>query len=182
MTLSLSLTRPSSTRVTTIGVAGFAVALAIAAQATIPIPGTPVPFSLQPLVVILAGFWLGPVPGAASMALYLLAGAAGLPVFSPIGAPGVARLLGPTGGYLLAYPAAAWVAGWLLPRARTFMMRALVAIAATLVIFAGGLAQLWIITGSLEQAATLGALPFITMDVVKAHIAALLAPRGAVRT
>ncbi len=69
------------------------------------------PITLQPLVVVLAGMWLGPVAGAASMVLYLLAGAAGLPVFSPFGAPGIARFFGPTGGYLFAYPVAAFVAG-----------------------------------------------------------------------
>ena len=69
------------------------------------------PLTLQPMLVILAGMWLGPVAGAASMALYLAAGAAGLPVFTPIGAPGIARFFGPTGGYLLAYPVAAYVAG-----------------------------------------------------------------------
>ena len=69
------------------------------------------------MLVVLAGMWLGPAAGAASMVLYLAAGAAGLPVFTPIGAPGIARFFGPTGGYLLAYPAAAWVAG-ALNRAR----------------------------------------------------------------
>src|SRR5687768_10073277 len=93
-----------------VGIAGFAVALAAASQVSIPLPNTPVPITLQPLVVVLAGLWLGPVAGAASMITFLLAGAAGLPVFSPIGAPGLARLLGPTGGYLLAYPVAAFVA------------------------------------------------------------------------
>ena len=114
-------------------VVGFAVALAAAAQVAIPLPGTPVPFTLQPLLVVLAGFWLGPVAGAASMTLYLLAGAAGLPVFAPVGAPGVARLLGPTGGYLLAYPVAAAVVGALATRASSiggrFATRVAIAIA-----------------------------------------------------
>jgi len=85
--------------------------LALASQFALPIPGTPVPITLQPLVVVLAGLMLGPVDGAAAMVLYLVAGAAGLPVFAPIGVPGFMRLLGPTGGYLLAYPVAAAVAG-----------------------------------------------------------------------
>ena len=94
-----------------LGVLGFAAAVAAASQIAIPLPLTPVPLTLQPMLVVLAGMLLGPVAGAASMALYLAAGAAGLPVFTPIGAPGIARFFGPTGGYLLAYPAAAWVAG-----------------------------------------------------------------------
>jgi len=98
-------------QLTAVGVIGFAATMALAAQIAIPIPGTPVPFTLQPLAVVLAGMCLGPVAGAASMVLYLLAGILGLPVFSPIGAPGVLRLIGPTGGYLLAAPAAAAIAG-----------------------------------------------------------------------
>src|SRR3954468_17071773 len=86
-------------------------ALALASQVAIPLPGTPVPLTLQPLVVVLAGLVLGPMAGAASMVLYLLAGVSGLPVFAPIGAPVIARLAGPTGGYLLAYPVAAFLAG-----------------------------------------------------------------------
>src|SRR6185295_4456244 len=79
-------------------------ALALASQFAMPLPGTPVPLTLQPLVVVLAGLVLGPMDAAIAMIAYLLAGAAGLPVFAPMGTPGIGRLLGPTGGYLLAYP------------------------------------------------------------------------------
>ena len=120
-TLAQSLSR--STQLTIIGVVGFAAALAAASQVAIPLPGTPVPITLTPLVVVLAGMWLGPVAGAASMVLYLAAGAAGLPVFAPMGAPGIARFVGPTGGYLIAYPAAAYVAGVLSRRAETLVAR-----------------------------------------------------------
>ena len=116
-TSTLAITRRPS-RVAAIGIVGFAVALALASQVAIPIPGTPVPITLQPLVVVLAGMWLGPVAGAASMILHLAAGAVGLPVFSPYGAPGLARFVGPTGGYLFAYPIAAFVAGALSLRAK----------------------------------------------------------------
>ncbi|PYO77492.1 MAG: hypothetical protein DMD67_06475 [Gemmatimonadetes bacterium] len=85
--------------------------VAIAAQIAIPLPGTPVPMTLQPLAVLLVGGLLGPGLGASAMLFYLALGAAGLPVFTPFGLPGVARLLGPTGGYLLAYPVAAFVVG-----------------------------------------------------------------------
>src|SRR3954462_6823080 len=107
----------ASRRLTAVGVVGFASAVAAASQIAIPLPYTPVPLTLQPMLVILAGMMLGPVAGAASMALYLAAGAAGLPVFTPLGAPGIARFMGPTGGYLIAYPVAAWVAGTLFRRA-----------------------------------------------------------------
>src|SRR5213076_1029493 len=85
--------------------------VAIAAQIAIPLPGTPVPMTLQPLAVLLVGALLGPSLGAGSMILYLALGAAGLPVFTPYGLPGLARLVGPTGGYLLAYPVAAFAVG-----------------------------------------------------------------------
>ena len=173
---SLSIVRSRSTAVTVAGIVGFAAAVAFASQVAIPIPGTPVPITLQPLLVVLAGLWLGPVAGAASLALYLIAGAAGLPVFTPLGAPGIARLLGPTGGYLIAYPVAAFVAGWLTVRRGTIGRRLLAAAAAMLVIYVGGLAQLVVLTRSLTQAAVLGMVPFIALDAVKAILAGFLSP------
>ncbi len=92
-----------------------AVLVAAAAQVSVPLPGTPVPMTLQPMAVLLVGGLLGARLGALSMILYLAMGAAGLPVFTPtVPLLGVARLLGPTGGYLLAYPLAAWVVGCLV--------------------------------------------------------------------
>src|SRR5438093_2072275 len=83
----------------------------LAAQMSVPLPGTPVPMTLQPLAVLLVGGLLGARLGATSMVLYLALGIAGLPVFTPHGLPGLARLVGPTGGYLFAYPAAASAVG-----------------------------------------------------------------------
>src|SRR5258705_6217673 len=89
-----------------------ALIVAGAAQISIPLPGTPVPMTLQPMAVLLVGGLLGGPLGAMSMILYLAMGAAGLPVFTPtVPLLGAARLFGPTGGYLLAYPIAAWVVG-----------------------------------------------------------------------
>ena len=110
-TLSRTQSLSRSRAVTIIGIVGFAAAVAAASQIAIPLPGTPVPVTLQPMLVILAGMLLGPIAGATSMLLYLAAGATGLPVFTPMGAPGIARFFGPTGGYLIAYPVAAFVAG-----------------------------------------------------------------------
>jgi biotin transport system substrate-specific component len=163
-----------SSSVTLIGIVGFAAAVAAASQIAISLPWTPVPVTLQPMLVILAGLWLGPVAGAASMALYLAAGASGLPVFTPMGAPGIARFFGPTGGYLLAYPFAAYVAGALSRRASTLTGRWLAAIAGIAVIFAGGLAQLTLLSGSLARAVGLGVTPFAALDLVKAWIAAAI--------
>ncbi|MBA3338170.1 MAG: biotin transporter BioY, partial [Geodermatophilaceae bacterium] len=146
--------------------------LALSAQFAMPIPGTPVPLTMQPFVVLLAGLLLGPVDGALAMLVYLAAGAAGLPVFAPIGAPGISRLLGPTGGYLLAYPVAAAVAGRLGAGQCSFVTRALAAAAGILVLYAGGLAQLAVIQGSIASAAIIGVLPFVAADAVKALAAA----------
>src|ERR1051325_7105684 len=126
-TLTHSLARSRWT--TVLGIVGFAAALAAASQVAVPIPGTPVPFTLQPLVVVLAGMWLGPAAGVASMLLYLAVGATGLPVFAPMGPPGIARFTSPTAGYLIANPASAFVAGWLAARSRSFGARWLSAVA-----------------------------------------------------
>lgn len=176
---SMDTVAARSRALSVVGIVGFAVALAAASQVSIPLPNTPVPITLQPLVVVLAGLWLGPMAGATSMVLFLAAGAAGLPVFAPMGAPGLARLLGPTGGYLLAYPVAAFLAGTLAPAGARFVRRFGAATAGMVAIYLGGFAQLVAITGSLETAAVLGVLPFAALDIVKALVAAVIPPRRA---
>ena len=172
--------RDTDTRVTIVGVVGFAAAVAAASQIAIPLPFTPVPITLQPMLVILAGMMLGPIPGAASMLLYLAAGATGLPVFTPVGAPGIARLFGPTGGYLIAYPVAAFVAGALVTRLPSLLGRWFAGLAGVAVIYLGGTAQLSVLGGGFEQAVRLGVLPFALFDVAKAFVAALISrPRAA---
>jgi len=166
-----------TTRTRAIGILVAAAALALASQFALALPGTPVPLTLQPLVIVLAGLVIGPMDAAMAMVLYLGLGAAGLPVFQPIGAPGLARLLGPTGGYLLAYPVAAAVAGWLGAGRESFASRALAAMAGILVLYVGGIAQLAVLTGSLATAALVGALPFVAADAVKALVAAAIAGR-----
>jgi biotin transport system substrate-specific component len=166
-----------SRRLTLVRTIGFAAVMAAAAHVAVPLPGTPVPFTLQPLLVVLAGFWLAPRAAVASMVLYLGAGALGLPVWAPVGMPGAARLLGPTGGYLLSYPLAAWLVATLASRTRGYGARFGAAIAGMAVIYAGGLAQLTILTGSIATSAVLGAAPFAALDVAKSLIAAALAPR-----
>src|SRR6266446_1389821 len=154
-----------------------AVLVALAAQVSIPLPGTPVPMTLQPMAVLLVGGLLGARFGALSMILYLAMGAAGLPVFTPtVPLFGIARLLGPTGGYLLAYPVAAWVTGWLnqpdgvrgVGAQHAAPLRVGMGVLAGLVlIHLGGLAQLAIITGNVSGAARLATWPFLLSDLLK---------------
>ncbi len=162
-------------RLALVGVFGFAAALAAASQIAIPIPGTPVPATLQPMIVVLAGLMLGPKLGPASMMVFLTAGAIGLPVFTPGGAPGILRFIGPTGGYLIAYPFAAFVAGFVSTRRPSLMGRWAAAMLAMVVIFIGGLTQLTLYLGGVSQAIAAGVTPFALLDIAKAFIAALIA-------
>lgn len=164
-----------SPRVRAVGIIVAAGVLALASQFALPVPGTPVPITLQPMIVVLAGLMLGPVDAAVAMLMYLMAGAAGLPVFAPMGAPGMLRLLGPTGGYLLAYPVAAAFAGLFGVREKSFVTRALAAEAGMLVLYLGGLLQLAAISGSVATAAIIGVVPFVAADAVKALVAAAIA-------
>jgi biotin transport system substrate-specific component len=145
--------------------------VAIAAQIAIPLPGTPVPMTLQPLAVLLVGGLLGPRLGAGSLLLYLSLGAAGLPVFTPYGPPGIGRLFGATGGYLLAYPIAAYAVGRLAADGRQWARVTLAVFVGLALIHLGGLAQLLIITHSLHDAARFGTLPFMAGDLAKLVIA-----------
>ena len=153
---------------------GGAVLVAAAAQVSVPLPGTPVPMTLQPMAVLLVGGLLGARLGALSMILYLAMGAAGLPVFtpSPLLLPGIARLFGQTGGYLLAYPIAAYAVGVLTPGWQPgvntpWLRTALSVISGLLLIHLGGLAQLAILTGNPSAAARFGTLPFLLGDLLK---------------
>jgi biotin transport system substrate-specific component len=159
----------------------FAVVLtAAAAQFTVPLPFTAVPFTLTPLVVLLTGAALGSRLGTAAQVAYLAAGIAGLPVFAPsvILPPGAARLLGPTGGYLLAYPAAAFVTGYLAERGwdRSFRTSFAAMLAGLAVIYLGGFTSVLVYVGSVRAAFLQAVAPFVLADVVKAVMAATLLP------
>jgi biotin transport system substrate-specific component len=156
---------------------------AIAAQISIPLPFTPVPLTLQPMVVLVGAAALGSRLGPASQIAYLGLGIAGLPMFaaSPALPQGAARLLGPTGGYLMAYPFAAFVAGWLAERG--FDRRYLTAVVAMMcglaVVFAGGI--LWLAffahpAMGVGGAIRVGFTPFIAADLLKLLAAAGVMP------
>lgn len=151
-----------------------ALGIAAAAQMAIPVPGTPVPMTLQPLAVLIVGGLLGPRYGALSALLYLVMGAAGLPVFTPGGLPGLARLLGPTGGYLVSYPFAAFAVGAL--RGRTLPRAWLATAVGLAIILVAGTAQLAIVSGT-RVALTLGFLPFVIKDLGSVLVAGLLVHR-----
>jgi biotin transport system substrate-specific component len=176
---------PNARRV--LAVSAFAIATALAAYAEVRLPGIPVPVTLQTLFVSLAGLLLGPQLGAAAMAAYVMAGAAGMPVFAG-GALGLPYLFGPTGGYLLAFPLAAYVTGTLAARVPfdggvISTLRLLAAVfLGTVVVFAGGAAQLAALTGDPARAVQLGVLPFLAGDVVKVCVAVLVAGRIRRRT
>src|SRR6187431_955988 len=166
----------------------FAALTAAAAQVSVPLPFTQVPFTFQPTVVLLSGLVLGPRLGCASQVLYLSAGIAGLPVFAASATlpPGLFRLLGPTGGYLMAYPFAAFVVGDLAERG--FARRYVTSVAAMLVglaiIYASG--TLWLAyfarlaSGSaaigLSAALSSGVYPFVAADLAKLLAAAGITP------
>ena len=161
---------------------------AAAAQISFPLPFTQVPFTFQPMVVLVGGLVLGSRLGFTSQVLYLMAGVAGLPVFAASATlpPGLLRLVGPTGGYLMAYPVAAFVVGSLAERG--FAKRYVTSVAAMLVglaiIYAAG--TLWLgyfarlASGSaavgLSTALATGVYPFVLADLAKLAAAAGITP------
>lgn len=159
-----------------IGIAFFVIATTLGAHVAVPVPWTVVPLTLQPMFVVLAGVILGPRLGAAAMVSYLGLGISGAPVFSG-GHGGALWLLGPTGGYLLSYPAAAFLAGWVAGSAEAAALRLLSGlVAAYTVIYVGGLSQLMILTGQgFVETLALAVTPFLASDVVKVLIAFLIA-------
>src|SRR5271169_6669909 len=167
-------------------VAGASLFVALCAHITIPLmPLTPVPLTVQNLAVLLVGLFLGSRRGFAAMALYLIEGASGLPVFSPTGPGGIAQLLGPTGGFLMVYPLVALVAGYIFERGtKSFVRAASAGLLAEVVLFAGGLTWLFVFTHSLAKAAYLGLYWFLAAEVIKVMLAAGIANRwrkGAVK-
>src|SRR5450755_3433544 len=132
--------------------------VALCARVTVPLPFTPVPLTLQNFGVLTVGLLLGSRRGFAALALYLAEGAFGMPVFSPaVLGSGIAHLLGPTGGFLMAYPLVAFVAGWIYERRpekslSRFAWAAVSSVCAEFVLFAGGLSWLAVLTHSISLA------------------------------
>jgi biotin transport system substrate-specific component len=181
---TLSARRDLSTPIRVAAVLFVSALTAAAAQISIPLPFTPVPFTLQPMVVLLGGAALGARLGMASQVLYLAAGIAGLPVFaaSPVLPQGLLRLLGPTGGYLLSYPFAAFLTGYLAERGldRRYLTSVIAMASGLAVVFAFGVSWLAFFAQpaplGLDPALRTGLYPFVPADIFKILIAATILP------
>jgi biotin transport system substrate-specific component len=158
-------------------IAGGSLLVALAAQVAIRLPFSPVPVTGQTLAVLLVGALLGSRRGALSLLAYLLEGLAGLPVFAA-GASGFAYAMGPTGGYLVGFVAAAFVVGWLAERGwdRRLITAVVAMVVGNVAIYACGLP--WLSTFVGKQAPALGLAPFVTGDVLKLVLAAIVLPAG----
>jgi biotin transport system substrate-specific component len=177
--VTLTATRPDFwMRTAGIVLAGSAL-VAVCAHIALPLYFTPVPLSLAPFAVLVLGLLLTPRLAAATLGAYLAEGAAGLPVFtpSPLTPGGLAHLLGPTGGYLLAYPFAAALISFLWRRSGRGFGRALVSAGAgNLAILACGALWLAALTHlSAFTAVSVAVLPFLPGDALKVVAAAALA-------
>jgi len=153
------------------------VVVAAASHVAVPLPFTPVPLTLQPLAVLGVGLALGPVAGFLTMLAYLAEGALGLPVFSPTGPGGVTQLFGPTGGFLMAYPLVAAIAGGLSKRLSSWIPGFVAALAgcsvAIALLFVCGASWLRHLTHlSLQDTWIASVAPFLPLEVVKIVIAA----------
>lgn len=153
--------------------------LAVCSHVSLPLWFTPVPLTVQPFAVLLLGLLLAPRLAAVTLAAYLAEGALGLPVFAPVSAApnGLAHLLGPTGGYLIAYPLAAVLISFLWRRGgRNFSTAILSAALGDLIILACGAVWLAALTHTPARSAlTLAVLPFLPGDALKTAAAAGIA-------
>ncbi|MEX1021225.1 MAG: biotin transporter BioY [Litorilinea sp.] len=182
---ALNLPQSARTRLArhAVAILFFAMLTAVTARLAIPLPFTPVPITLQVWAILLSGLVLGRRAGAGSQIAYLVALLAGLPISTTgLGGPGV--FLGPTGGYLLAFPVGAFVAGWIIEQLPLrhgwagFAIHLLAGLAGVLAIYAGGVAWLTVLLGDIATAIAQGALPFLGADLFKVLLAALAASGG----
>jgi biotin transport system substrate-specific component len=157
-------------------VVGASLFVALCARVTVPLPFTPVPLTLQNFGVLLVGLLLGPRRAFVALALYLAEGMSGMPVFNPTGPGGLAQLAGPTGGFLLAYPFVAGIAGWIAERGKMTFARAVAgATLAESALFTAGISWLYILTRSFGQAVRFGLYWFVFAEIIKIMFAAALA-------
>ena len=159
-------------------VIGASLFVALCARITLPLPFTPVPLTLQNFGVLLVGLALGPRRAFAALVLYLAEGLVGMPVFNPTGPGGIAQLLGPTGGFLLAYPLIAGIAGWVFQvknEKKSFARAAIACVLGEIFLFVCGLSWLAVLTHSVALAIRFGLYWFVFAEVIKIMSAAALA-------
>ena len=181
---SLAAGADASSAIRVAAVVFIAAATAAAAQISVPLPFTPVPFAMQDMVVLIGGAALGSRLGMSAQLLYLAAGIAGLPVFAASATlpQGALRLLGPTGGYLLSYPVAAYLTGRLAERGfdRRYTTSVVAMIAGLAVIFAFGVSWLAMFARpagiGFAAAVKAGFYPFLGGDVLKVFLGAAVLP------
>ncbi len=178
---SLTIASPSARAMRVASVCFLTALTAAAAQVSVPLPFTAVPFTFQPMVVLLGGLALGSRLGASAQVLYLLLGIAGLPVFaaSPLLPQGLLRLVGPTGGYLLSYPLAAFVTGLLAERGldRKYAGSFAAMLVGLAIVYLAGATGLSLTTGvAFSGALAAGVVPFIGADLLKLVAAAGIVP------
>jgi len=156
----------------------------ISAGAFIAVPIGPVPIALQNFFALLSGLVLGPVLGTAAVGLFLAAGIIGAPVFANNGSPmGIARLFGPSGGFLFGYLLSALLAGLILgfprPGIKTPVWRIVLAVVAgILVVYIPGLIRLKLVMNiDWRKTFVVGFVPFMIGDTIKGVIAGLISPR-----
>jgi biotin transport system substrate-specific component len=159
-------------------VIGASLFVALCARVALPLPFTPVPLTLQNFGVLMVGLTLGGRRGFAALVLYLVEGFIGMPVFSPTGPGGLAQLLGPTAGFLLAYPFVAGISGWIFEKTgvkKSFARAATACVLAEIFLFVCGLSWLAILTHSFARAIRFGLYWFVFAEIIKIMAAAALA-------
>ena len=153
--------------------------MALCAHVSVPLLFSPVPLTLQTFGLLLIAFTMGPQRAFAAMTLYLIEGAAGMPVFSPAGPGGIAQLLGPTGGFLMIYPFAAYVAGSLFSLRKNIAFAYLGAIAATTLFLASGMVWFkFVMHVNYAQAFALAVAPFLPGEIIKIIVASVAGERA----
>jgi biotin transport system substrate-specific component len=157
-------------------VLGASLFVAFCARISVPLPFTPVPLTLQNFGVLLVAALLGSRRGFAAVTLYLVEGLGGMPVFNPTGPGGLAQLLGPTGGFLMAYPMVAGLTGWIAERGeKSFVRNATAGLAGEILLFSGGLTWLAVLTHSITKAVQWGLYWFVFAEIIKVMLAAGIA-------
>jgi biotin transport system substrate-specific component len=161
----------------------FSVLTALGAWVSIPLPITPVPVTLQVFFVLLSGAVLGKRLGSLAQMIYLLLGLIGLPVFAG-GESGPGVLVGPTGGYLIGFVAAAYLTGMLAEsnRGSNFLRMLVASLCGLIPIYLFGVIGLWVwLRSTLPVLLLVGVIPFLPVDAIKAILAGYIASRRQIR-